>query len=99
MVWATSNRPNGASHPDFTTSRMVRLWRERSVGVFSDLAVLKMWDGTLDARFDLVLPDRAERLRAGLVMPNFFSVLGTGPPVGRVFSPADDDAGPRHLVV
>src|SRR5258708_6864887 len=99
MVWATSNRPNGAVHPAFTTSSMVRLWRDRSVGVFSDLAVLKMWDGTLDARFDLVLPDRAERLRAGLVTPNFFSVLGTGAAVGRVFSPADEADGRDDLVV
>ncbi len=84
---------------DAFTSRRVRQWRDRSVGVFSDMAVMKMWNHNLDARFDLVLPDHAERLRAGLATPNFFAVLGVHAALGRVFSAADAAAGRDDLVV
>jgi predicted permease len=81
------------------TGRMLRELRGRSAGLFSDLAVMKMWDGNPDAWFDLVLPDHAERLRAGLVTPNFFSVLGSRAVLGRVFSPHDYTAGYDNLIV
>jgi putative ABC transport system permease protein len=81
------------------TSRRLRELRARSAGLFSDLAVMKMWDGNPDAWFDLVLPDHAERLRAGLVTPNFFSVLGVHAALGRVFSPHDQTAGYDNLIV
>ena len=54
----------------------VLAWREASDTVFSDLAVIKLWDGSREASVDLVLGDRAERLRAGIVTSNFFRVLG-----------------------
>ena len=85
--------------PDASTSGRVKLWRDRAAGMFSDMAVMKMWIGNLDARFDLVLPDRAERLRAGLVTPNFFRVLGARAALGRVFSPEDGAAGRDDLIV
>ena len=72
MVWQGNNRSDGAYHHGMTTSRTIQFGRDRSAGVFADMAVMKMWDGNLDARFDLVLPDHAERLRTGLVTPNFF---------------------------
>jgi hypothetical protein len=58
-----------------------------------------MWDGNIDSRFELVLADRAERLRGGLVTPNFFSVLGARAALGRLFSPEDEAAGDDDLVV
>jgi predicted permease len=81
------------------TGGMLRELRGRSAGLFSDLAVMRMWDGNPDAWFDLVLADHAERLRAGLVTPNFFSVLGTRTALGRVFSPHDYTAGYDNLIV
>ena len=81
------------------TGRMLRELRGRSAGLFSDLAVMKMWDGNQEAWFDLVLPDHAERLRAGLVTPNFFSVLGARAALGRVFLPHDYAAGYDNLIV
>jgi len=81
------------------TGRMLRELRGRSAGLFSDLAAMRMWDGNPEAWFDLVLPDHAERLRAGLVTPNFFSVLGTRAALGRVFSPHDYTAGYDNLIV
>ena len=85
--------------PHAFTSRRVRQWRDRSAGVFSDMAVMKMWNGNTEAWFDLVLPDHAERLRAGLVTPNFFSLLGAHAALGRVFSPDDYAAGYDNLIV
>jgi putative ABC transport system permease protein len=93
MVLATNPRPAA------TTGEMVLQWRARSAGAFTDFAVLKMWQGNPEAWFDLVLPDRAERLRAGLVTPNFFSVLGSRAMLGRVFSAADEAAGRGDLLV
>jgi predicted permease len=84
---------------DASTSGRIKLWRDRSTGMFSDMAVMKMWSGNPDAQFDLVLPDRADRLRAGLVTPNFFGVLGAHAVLGRVFSPRDEASGRDDLVV
>ena len=81
------------------TGRLLRELRGRSAGLFSGLAVMRLWNGNPDAWFDLVLPDHAERLRAGLVTPNFFSVLGTRAALGRVFLPPDYAAGYDNLVV
>ncbi len=81
------------------TGKMLRELRGRSAGLFSDMAVIKMWDGNPEAWFDLVLPDHAERLRAGLVTPNFFSVLGSRAALGRVFLPHDYTTGYHDLVV
>src|SRR6266545_6138358 len=42
--------------------------------------------------------DQAERVLGELVSGNFFSVLGVGPHLGRVFSEADDQTPGAHLV-
>lgn len=99
MVWNARQRPGEEWRSGPTTSRSVLQWRDRKPGTFSDLAALKMWDGNPDAWFDLVLPDRAERLKAGLVTPNFFSVLGAQAALGRVFSQADESEGHDDLIV
>ena len=78
---------------------MIHHWRESSAGLFSDLAILKLWETQPDARFDLVRPDTTERVRGALVTPNFFSVLGARAAWGRVFTAADrpDDGDPVVL--
>jgi putative ABC transport system permease protein len=96
MIWnaraATAER-RGA------TVESVLAWRDSSDTVLSDLAVLKWWDGSREAWIDLVLDDRAERLRAGIVTSNFFHVLGVPAAIGRVFSPDDEAAGNTNVVV
>jgi len=52
-----------------------------------------------EAWFDLVLPDHAERLRAGLVTPNSFPCWEAHAALGRVFSPDDYAAGYDNLIV
>ena len=97
MVWnARKTAGNWRAH---ATKETVLAWRDSSAGVLSDLAVMKLWDGSREAWIDLVLADRAERLRAGLVTPNFFRTLGVSAAIGRVFSPDDEAKGDTALVV
>jgi putative ABC transport system permease protein len=97
MVWSARNTP--ADWRESTTTESVLAWRESSPEVLRDLAVIKLWDGSREASIDLVLEDRAERLRAGIVTSNFFRVLGVSASLGRVFSPDDEAAGNLNLVV
>ncbi|MCB1019176.1 MAG: ABC transporter permease [Acidobacteria bacterium] len=60
-------------------------WRERSKGLLTDVAAVKLGEAGSDP-FDLVLPDRAERLMTGIVTPNFFEILGVKPALGRLFT-------------
>jgi putative ABC transport system permease protein len=96
MVW--HSRPD-RPQPRVAISTVIKNWRDRNGGVLHDIAATRMWTGNLEAQFDLVHPDGAERLRAGLVTPNFFSVLGTAPMLGRVFTNEDEIAGHTNLVV
>ncbi len=91
--------PDGRPQYTVTANRVVRIWRERAAGLFSDLAVLEMWDANKEPRYDLVLPDRAERLKGGLVTSNFFTVLGAEMELGRPFTPRDESAGRDDLAV
>ena len=106
LVYAVLLRPLPYDRPDqvamlwsgsvanrHLSSRMIRHWRESSAGLFSDFAILKLWETQPDARFDLVRSDRTERIRGALVTPNFFSVLGVRAAWGRVFT-ADDHPTP-----
>ena len=86
---------NGSVTNRHLSAGMIRHWRESSAGLFSDLAIFKLWETQPDARFDLVRPDKTERVRGALVTPNFFSVLGAKAASGRLFTaddtPADGD--------
>ena len=77
----------------------VTRWRDDGAAVLADVAGANLWDGSLEAQFDLVLDDRAERLRGGIVTPNFFTVLGATAALGRTFTNEDDAAGRHNLVV
>lgn len=97
MVWnARNTAEDWRAH---ATKETVLAWRDSSAGLLSDLAVMKLWDGSREARIDLVLDDRAERLRAGIVTSNFFRALGVSAAIGRVFSPDDEAKGDTTLVV
>ena len=74
-------------------------WREASSDVLTDVAAIQSSDGNLDAQFDLVLRDRAERLRGALVTPNFFDLLGSRASIGRPFSASDEASGELLLVL
>ena len=96
MVW--HRRPDSPM-PRVSISTAIKNWRDQNGGVLQDIAATRSWQGNLESQFDVVLPGGAERLRAGLVTPNFFTVLGTRPLHGRVFTNADEAAGMTSLVV
>ena len=97
MVWNASNRPTNWRRG--TTTARINAWYDQSHDLFSDMAAFKLWTGNLEAQIDLVTASGAERLRAGLVTPNFFSTLGVTAISGRVFTADDDVAGARDLAV
>jgi predicted permease len=94
MVWTAFKRPE--SWQSSTTGGSVLSWKQHTTDVLDDLAGIK-----LRAAFpaDLVLPDRAERLRTGYVTPNFFDILRVRPLLGRLFTAADDAAESGPLLV
>ena len=73
------------SQPESVTRGFIEAWRERSKALLTDVAAVKLADAGADP-FDLILPDRAERLLTGIVTPNFFDILGAKPALGRLFS-------------
>jgi putative ABC transport system permease protein len=97
MVW---NARNAATNWRMgATVQSVTAWRDSSGAVLTDVAVFKLSKESREASIDLVLDDRAERLRAGIVTSNFFRVLGVSAAIGRVFSPDDESAGQTDVVV
>jgi len=67
--------------------------RERTT-LFSDFGAI--WATTTALTGD----GNPEQLRIALVTPNFFSVLGVDPALGRTFAPDDDSfAGPRAILL
>ncbi|HET9372443.1 MAG TPA: ADOP family duplicated permease [Vicinamibacterales bacterium] len=91
-----------APRHEFKSYGMTREWLYALHGEAADVmqtAGMKMWRGNLDAQLDLELDDRAERLRGTFVTSNFFQVVGVEAALGRVFTPADESAGPTLVVV
>jgi len=62
------------------------------------LAAAYIWSGELSSPVDLLLPDGAERLRGGLVTPNFFETLGVAASRGRTFNSRDQEGEPLVVI-
>jgi hypothetical protein len=60
----------------------------------ADVAAVHTYSPELSSPVDLFLPDVAERLRGGLVTPNFFDVLGVQAQLGRLFARGDGEVEP-----
>jgi len=67
-------------------------WRQQST-VFENLAAIKS-DIT-----NLALADQAERLNLAVTSANFFNVFGVEAKLGRLFIPADEEAGHASVAV
>src|SRR6185369_3545298 len=67
-------------------------WKSQN-SVFQQLAALRIDAG------NLALGDRALRLNMAVTSANFFDVFGVGPQLGRLFVPADEQAGHPPVVV
>jgi len=67
-------------------------WRQQN-DVFEDMAIYT------GSSMNLTGGDKAESLMAATVAPNFFSVLGVKPLLGRTFLAGEDEPGQNHKVV
>lgn len=67
-------------------------WRQQN-DVFEDMAIYT------GSSMNLTGGDKAESLLAATVAPNFFSVLGVKPLLGRTFLPGEEQPGQNHKVV
>lgn len=67
-------------------------WRQQN-DVFEDMAIYT------GSSMNLTGGDKAESLLAANVAPNFFSVLGVKPLLGRTFLAGEDEPGQNHKVV
>jgi putative ABC transport system permease protein len=93
MVWSGYERAPGRGA---AVANTVLAWREIAPDVLQDVAGIKIRAGF---PADLLLPDRAERLRTGYVTPNFFDLLGVRPIEGRLFTSADETSEGGDVVV
>ncbi|UCG58016.1 MAG: ABC transporter permease [Phycisphaerales bacterium] len=80
------NQRNGTSHAGFLD------WRDQS-RVFEQLVGADQWNGVVRTA------DRTEKSRGFFVSPDFFSVLGVQPILGRSFLPEEHERGGERVVV
>src|SRR5580693_1174910 len=81
----------GAQSVGFSVPELDDL-RDRS-GVFSGVSVVYQGPGNLTGG------EHPERLESGVVSPNYFSILGARPQLGRLFDPGDTAPGFADAVV
>ena len=78
---------NPVSAPNFIT------WREAN-HVFADMAAADE-----NRTVSLTSQGQPQALRSAAVSPNYFSVLGVSPELGRAFSDGEDQQGRDHVVI
>jgi len=95
---------SGSSRPDvlhaargILTGNEVLEFRTRATTI-RDVAVVHVWGPEISSPIDVLGPDGAERLRGGLVTPNFFETLGVTAARGRLFGSRDNDAEPLAVI-
>ncbi len=81
----------GAQSVGFSVPELDDL-RDRA-GVFSGVSVVFQGPGNLTGG------EHPERMESGVVSPNYFSILGTHPQLGRLFDPGDNASGFGDAVV
>jgi putative ABC transport system permease protein len=86
--------PKNAGLPRFRSlsASLVIAWRQDATNEIGEIAGF-LPQSTYDGPLDISLGDRAERLNAAAVTPNFFELLGARAAQGRVFNTADEASG------
>ena len=90
MVWDDSSRTGESKF--FSTPAEWHEWRRQNT-VFTDIAATQPGDAALSSA------DGPEQLPARKVTPNFWSVLGAPPQLGRGFTEDEDARGARVVVI
>ena len=89
---------NGVSAPNYLA------WREAN-DVFEEVAAadefrtVSLTAQSSDLSGQLTSTGRPEALRASVVSPNYFRVLGASPQFGRTFAEGEDQPGHEHVVI
>lgn len=90
IVWET-NRQNSSSRSPASLLNFID-WREQNQS-FEQMAALR------SSGLNLTEGAQPERIQAMSASPNFFTVLGAKPALGRTFLPHEEKAGSDHVVV
>ncbi|HVE35561.1 MAG TPA: ABC transporter permease [Gemmatimonadaceae bacterium] len=91
QIWS-DHRALGRAEPEWLTPPDFIDLRDGN-STFSSMAAYYGWGPDITGTGD------PESLRGLMVSGNYFSLLGTSPAVGRLFSPSDDDAAAPPVVV
>ena len=91
QLW-TDHRALGRAEPEWLTPPDYEEWRDGN-RTFSSMAAYQGWGPDMTGSGD------PESLSGALVSGNFFDMLGIKPGVGRLLSPADDNASSPQTVV
>src|SRR5215467_6368874 len=73
-------------------------WRSQNT-VFAHLAAIRSRQSNLANLANLANDGQAERIETAITSANFFDVFGVRPQAGRLFLPADEQAGHALVVV
>src|SRR5215470_7359224 len=73
-------------------------WRAQNT-VFAHLAAIRSRQSNLANLANLANDGQAERIETAITSANFFEVFGVRPQEGRLFAPADEQAGHAPVVV
>src|SRR5690242_3724621 len=89
---------NGVSAPNYLA------WREANhvfeeVAAADEFRTVSLTAQSSDLRGQLTSTGRPEALRASVVSPNYFRVLGASPQFGRTFAEGEDQPGHEHVAI
>src|SRR5882757_4574737 len=97
----TSVNPAGGFLPDASavSAPNYLAWRQAN-HVFEDMAAADVYRTVnLSSQFQSAADGQPEPLRDAAVSPNYFSVLGVSPQLGRTFSDGEDQPGRDHVAI
>ena len=91
QLW-TDHRSRGRAQPEWLSPPEFFDWRDRN-RTFATMAAYTSWGP------DLTGAGEPEALGGVIVTGDWFKLLGTTPGLGRLLTPADDDAGAQPVIV
>ncbi|MGB8543653.1 MAG: ABC transporter permease [Candidatus Acidiferrales bacterium] len=83
----------GAFFPPHDSAKEFQAWRQQQSAYLSDAALIEQFDVNLGE------VQRPMRAHISVTSPNFFSILGAQPVIGRFFQDGEDEPGRNSVVV